>query len=149
MSDSQVVTDRETRERTYHTSLWLARGSDDPSLLDRCPERASLPAIGTVVGGEGHFTPQLHPSYFTSHFTPEERASIYQTIQIEALGRAELHVAETLYEAGATPPFDARCVTVAVGSLPPHESTEANEKSTETDEATTSYLINTFKPFRA
>ena len=132
----QVVSDRGIRERTYHASLWPARGLGDPSLLARGAEKASQLATGTVVWGEGHFTPPLHPSYFTGHFTPERNASIYQTIQIEASQREKLHVAETLYEAGATPPRDARCVARTVRSLPPHESTEAHEKSTETDEAT-------------
>ena len=132
----QVVTDRETRERTYHASLWPGQGSDDPSLLARGADRASHLATGTVVKGEGHFTPPLHPSYFTGHFTPDRRPSISQTVQIEASPRAELRVVEALYEAGATPPRDARCVTVTVGSLPPHEYKEAQEKSTETDEAT-------------
>ena len=115
----QVETDRGTSERAYHGSPWPARGWGDPSLLARGAERASHLAIATVVGGEGHFTLPLHPSYFTGHFTPERRASTSQTIQIEASPRAELHEAETLYEAGATPPFDAPCVTASVGSLPP------------------------------
>jgi hypothetical protein len=56
----QVETDRETRERTDHVSLWPARGSCDPSLLARGAERVSFLSTGTVVGSEGHFTPPLH-----------------------------------------------------------------------------------------
>lgn len=77
----QVETDCGTRERTDHVSLWPAHGSCDPSLLARGAERASFLSTGTVVGGEGHFTPPLHPSYFTGHFTPERRASTIQVYQ--------------------------------------------------------------------
>jgi len=34
--------------------------------------------------------------------------------------------AQTSGSAGATPPFDAPCVTVAVGSLPPHPNLAAS-----------------------
>jgi hypothetical protein len=56
----------------------------------------------------------------TSPFiSPPEWRELEGTKRDEVRNGSKKDAAETPDEAGATPPFDARCVTVAAGSLPP------------------------------
>jgi hypothetical protein len=82
-------------------------------------EAASLLAVKFSSSGEVGFTPLLHRN-LTCYFTLD-RARHYGNQSDESSRRTKLCAAQTAPEAGAPPPFDARCVTVAVGSLPPSQ----------------------------
>jgi hypothetical protein len=103
-------------------------GSLPPVAAFRCAcffakgEAASLLAVKFSNSGEVGFTPLLHRN-LTCYFTLD-RARHYGITEInadESSRRTKLCAAQTAPEAGATPPFDARCVTVAVWSLPPSQ----------------------------
>jgi hypothetical protein len=81
---------------------------------------ASHLAVKFSSSGEVAFTPLLHRN-LTCYFTLD-RAHHYGNQSDESSRRTKLCAAQTAREAGATPPFDARCVTVAVWSLPPQGS---------------------------
>jgi hypothetical protein len=80
-------------------------------------EAASFLAVKSSSSGEVGFTTLLHRN-LTCYFTLD-RARHYGNQTDESSRRTKLCAAQTAPEAGATPPFDARCVTVAVRSLPP------------------------------
>jgi hypothetical protein len=80
-------------------------------------EAASLLAVKFSSSGEVGFTPLLHRN-FTCYFTLD-RARHYGNQSDESSRRTKLCAAQTAPEAGATPPFDAQCVTVPAWSLPP------------------------------
>jgi hypothetical protein len=61
---------------------------------------------------------------FTIHFTRTQKLLIRELNARDVAEKIELHAAEDVDEAGATPPFAARCVTVSVGSLPPNQFSE-------------------------
>jgi hypothetical protein len=98
-------------------------GSLPPDAAFRCAcffakgEAASLLAVKSSSSGEVGFTPLLHRN-LTCYFTID-RGRRYGNQSDESPRRAKLCAAQTVPEAGATPPFDAPCVTVAVWSLPP------------------------------
>jgi hypothetical protein len=100
-------------------------GSLLPVAVCRCAcffvkgEAASLLAVKFSSSGEVGFTHLLH-RYLTSYFTLD-RVQDYGNQSHESSRRTKLCAAQTAPEAGATPPFDARCVTVAVWSLPPSQ----------------------------
>jgi hypothetical protein len=81
----------------------------------------SLLAVKFSSSGEVGFTPLLHRN-LTCYFTLD-RARHYGNQSDESSRRTKLRAPQTAPEAGATPPFDARCVTVAVESLPPSQET--------------------------
>ena len=83
-------------------------------------EAASFLAVKSSSSGEVGFTTLLHRN-LTCYFTLD-RARHYGNQTDESSRRTKLCAAQTAPEAGATPPFDARCVTVAVWSLPPQGS---------------------------
>ena len=82
-------------------------------------EAASLLAVKFSSSGEVGFTPLLHRN-LTCYFTLD-RARHYGNQSDESSRRTKLCAAQTVPEAGATPPFGAPCVTVAVWSLPPSQ----------------------------
>ena len=100
-------------------------GSLPPVAVCRCAcffvkgEAASLLAVKFSSSGEVGFTLLLHRN-LTSYFTLD-RVQDYGNQSHESSRRTKLCAAQTAPEAGATPPFDARCVTVAVWSLPPSQ----------------------------
>ena len=100
-------------------------GSLTPVGVCRCAcffvkgEAASLLAVKISSSGEVGFTLLLHRN-LTSYFTLD-RVQDYGNQSHESSRRTKLCAAQTAPEAGATPPFDARCVTVAVWSLPPSQ----------------------------
>ncbi len=68
--------------------------------------------------GEVYFTPLLqHLLHCSLH--PGGEANLMETQEMSGKERSHLDAAQTGREAGATPPFDARCVTGCVESLPP------------------------------
>jgi len=70
--------------------------------------------------GEDRFTPVLHRALHRSlHRSAARRASQINTIDVPKT--VALRTGMNDMRAGATPPFDARCVTVAVWSLPPSQ----------------------------
>jgi hypothetical protein len=93
---------------TFRCACFFAKGKA-PSLL----------AFKFSSSGEVAFTPLLHRN-LTCYFTLD-RAHHYGNQSDESSQRTKLCAAQTAPEAGATPPFDARCVTVAVWSLPPSQ----------------------------
>ena len=101
-------------------------GSLPPVAVCRCTcffvkgEAASLLVVKFSSSGEVGFTLLLHRN-LTSYFTLD-RVQDYGNQSHESSRRTKLCAAQTAPEAGATPPFDARCVTVAVWSLPPQGS---------------------------
>jgi hypothetical protein len=100
-------------------------GSLPPVAVCRCTcffvkgEAASLLVVKFSSSGEVGFTLLLHRN-LTSYFTLD-RVQDYGNQSHESSRRTKLCAAQTAPEAGATPPFDARCVTVAVWSLPPSQ----------------------------
>jgi len=58
----------------------------------------------------------------TIHFTRTQKLFIRVLKAQHVAEKIELHAAEDVDEAGATPPFAARCVTGSVGSLPPRHA---------------------------
>ena len=82
-------------------------------------EAASLLAVKFSSSGEVDFTALLHHN-LTRYFTLD-RGRHYGNQSDESSRRTKLRAAQTAPGAGATPPFDARCVTVAVWSLPPSQ----------------------------
>jgi hypothetical protein len=68
--------------------------------------------------GEVYFTLLLQDLLHRALHAAGE-ANSRETQEMNGKDRSYLDAAQTGREAGATPPFDARCVTVAVGSLPP------------------------------
>ena len=57
-------------------------------------------------------------THFTIHFTRIERPSLREINALHMAEKIGLHAAEILSEAGATPAFDARCVTALHGVAP-------------------------------
>jgi len=100
-------------------------GSLPPVAAFRCAcffakgEAASLLAVKFSSSGEVDFTTLLHHN-LTCYFTLD-RGRHYGNQSDESSRRTKLCAAQTAPGAGATPPFDARCVTVAVWSLPPSQ----------------------------
>jgi len=90
-------------------------GSLPPVAAFRCAcffakgEASSHLAVKFSSSGEVGFTPLLHRN-LTCYFTLD-RARHYGNQSDESSRRTKLCAAQTAPEAGATPPFDARCVT--------------------------------------
>jgi hypothetical protein len=71
-----------------------------------------------MSAGEVCFTPLLqHLLHCSLH--PGGEANLMETQEMSEKERSHLDAPQTGREAGATPPFDARCVTGSVESLPP------------------------------
>ncbi len=109
---------------------WLARGRwSEPDrrvleLLDRRPRDksgADIPKTGEVC-----FTSQLHLTQ-GDKLHGLEVANCGKSSEMNAERPRSRNAAKTSDEAGATPPFAARCVTGSVGSLPPHQFSEGTE----------------------
>ncbi len=103
---------------TRHTLRRSERGSVDADFLHRAGGASSFTRALLNSRGEERFTPVLHWALHRSlHQSAARKASQINTIEVpKTVG---LHEGWHDVRAGATPPFDARCVTVAVGSLPP------------------------------
>jgi hypothetical protein len=93
-------------------------GSLDADYLHRVGEAFSFLRALPNSRGEERFTPVLHWALHRSlHRNTAGKARLVNPIDV----RKTVALREGWHDlrAGATPPFDARCVTVAVGSLPP------------------------------
>jgi hypothetical protein len=105
---------------------WTDRGSSD-AVFSRRTERTSsflLVFLNNRGRCEERFTPVLHGD-FNNHFTGRG-AMVRQINPMHAPKRTELHADRHDGRAGATPPFDARCVTGFVRSLPPSQELRVN-----------------------
>jgi len=84
-------------------------------------------------------------------FTPAEKRTWTKERDDEETATKK-DAAQTSDEAGATPPFDARCVTVAMGSLPP-QSRAARDPFSRVPEPETSgmkyHSVAAVKPLRS
>jgi hypothetical protein len=100
----------------------------------RRPELGSVDAdFLYCAGAASSFLRALRNSRGEERFTPVLQGALHRSLHQGAAGKArqvntiDVHKTVALREgwhdvrAGATPPFDARCVTVAVWSLPPSQ----------------------------
>jgi hypothetical protein len=104
-----------------YTLRWTELGSVDAVFLHR-------------AGGASPFLHDLLNTRGEERFTPILRGALHRSLHRSASGKARqvnpIDVSKTVglragwndVKAGATPPFDARCVTVAVRSLPPYRN---------------------------
>ena len=108
------------RKLTRHTLRRTQPGSVDTDFLNRVTGAASFLRALLNRRGQERFTLVLHGALHRSlHRSAAGKAKQVNTIDVPktvAL-REGWHDVRT----GATPPFDARCVTVAVWSLPPSQ----------------------------
>jgi hypothetical protein len=103
-----------THDTLHRTQL----GSVDADFLHRAIGTASFLRALLNTRGEERFTPVLHGALLWS-LHPRAADKARQVNQMDVPKTVGLHEGWHDVRAGATPPFDARCVTVAVGSLPP------------------------------
>jgi hypothetical protein len=105
---------------TPHTLRGSELGSVDADFFHRATGAASFLRALLQSRGEERFTPVLHGALHRSlHRSAARKAR--QVNQINAPKTVRLREGWHDVRAGATPPFDARCVTVAVWSLPPSQ----------------------------
>jgi hypothetical protein len=114
------MADHTDHKLTHHTLRRTELGSVDADCLHRTGGTSSFPRALLNSRGEEHFTPVLH-------------GALHRLLRTIAAGKARqvnpIDIPKTVglregwhdVRAGATPPFDARCVTVAVWSLPPSQ----------------------------
>ncbi len=112
------MTDHADHKLTHHTLRRTEVGSADADFLRRTGAASSFLRAFLNTRGEERFTPVLHGALHRSlHRSAARKAR--QITAIEVLNTVALHEGWNDMRAGATPPFDAPCVTVAVWSLPP------------------------------
>lgn len=70
--------------------------------------------------------------YFTIHFTRTQKTSIRELNAVRVPEKMKLHTPKDVGEAGATPAFDARCVTALHGVAPASAILRRHEEFTET-----------------
>ena len=106
--------------RAVKTFRWTDRGSSDAVFSRRAGRTSSFHLVFLNNRGRGEelFTPLLHRGLRQS-LHGERGAMVKQINPMHVPKRTELHVHGNDGRAGATPPFDARCVTGFVRSLPP------------------------------
>jgi hypothetical protein len=113
----QITRNHKLTRRTLRRS---ELGSVDADFLHRAGQALSFLRALPLSRGEERFTPVLHGAIHRSlHRSPARKAR--QVNQINGPKTVGLHEGRNDMRAGATPPFDARCVTVAVWSLPPSQ----------------------------
>jgi hypothetical protein len=112
------VADHIYHELTRHTLRRTELGSVNADFLHRASGAASFLRALLNSRGEERFTPVLHGALLWS-LHPRAADKARQVNQMDVPKTVGLHEGWHDVRAGATPPFDARCVTVAVGSLPP------------------------------
>jgi hypothetical protein len=118
-SEAQMA-DHADHKLTRHTLHWTHLGSVHADFLHRVSGASSFLRALLNSRGEEHFTPVLHAVLHRSlHRSAARKAR--QINAIELLKTVSLHEGWNDVRAGATPPFDARCVTVAAWSLPPSQ----------------------------
>jgi hypothetical protein len=116
------MADHTYHELTRHTFRRTELGSVNADFCHRADGTSSFLCTLLNSRGEERFTPVLQGTLHGSlHRSAVGKAGQVNTIDAsETVGlRAGWHDVR----AGATPPFDARCVTVAAWSLPPSQKT--------------------------
>jgi hypothetical protein len=112
------MADHKDHKLTHPTPRWIELGSADADFLHRVGKASSFLRALPHIRGEAHFTPVLHGTLPRSlHRSAARKAR--QVNQMDVPKTVGLRVGWHDVMAGATPPFDARCVTVAAWSLPP------------------------------
>ena len=114
------MADHTDRKLTRHTLRRTELGSVDADFLYRARGASSFLRALLNSQGEESFIPVLHGAFHRSlHRSAAGKARKLNSIDVpKTVGLDEgWHDVR----AGATPPFDARCVTVAVWSLPPSQ----------------------------
>jgi hypothetical protein len=114
------MADHADHKLTHHTLSRTEVGSADADFLRRTGAASSFLRPFLNNRGEERFTPVLHGALHRSL----HRSAARKARQINAIGvlkTVALHEGWNDVRAGATPPFDARCVTFAVWSLPPSQ----------------------------
>jgi hypothetical protein len=118
-SEAQIA-DHADHKLTHHTLRRTELSSVDADILYRIGAALSFLRAFLNSRGEERFTPVLHRALHRSlHRSIAHKASQINTIDVPKT--VALCAGRNDMRAGATPPFDARCVTVAVGSLPPSQ----------------------------
>jgi len=112
------MTDHADHELAGHTLQRTQLGSVDADFLRRAGGASSFPRALLNSRGEERFTPVLHGALHRS-LHPSAAGKGRQLNPINVSTTVGLRVGRNHVKAGATPPFDARCVTVAVWLLPP------------------------------
>jgi hypothetical protein len=114
------MADHTDQTLTHHTLCRTELGSVDADFLHRAGGASSFLRAFLSSRGEVRFTPVLHEALPRSlHRSAARKAR--QINPIEVPKTVGLREGWHDVRAGATPPFDARCVTVAVWSLPPSQ----------------------------
>jgi hypothetical protein len=114
------MADHTDHKLTHHTLRRSELGSVDADFLHRAGQASSFLRALLRSRGEERFTPVLHGALHRSlHRRAAHKAR--HVNQINAPKTVRLREGWHDVRAGATPPFDARCVTVAVWSLPPSQ----------------------------
>ncbi len=114
------MADHTDHKLTRHTLRWTELGSVDAVFLHRADGASSYLHALVKSRGEGRFTPILHGALHRS-LHPSAAGKARQLNPINVSTTLGLRVGRNHVKAGATPPYDARCVTVAVRSLPPSQ----------------------------
>jgi len=112
------MADHADHKLTHHIRRRTELGSLDAEFLYRTGAAPTFLRAFLKSRGEERFTPVLHGALHRSfHRSTARKASQINTIDVPKT--VALREGWNDMRAGATPPFDARCVTVAVWSLPP------------------------------
>ena len=109
-----------THKLTRHTLRRTQMGSVDADFLHRVTGAASFLRALLNNRGEERFASLLHGALHRS-LHPSAAGKARQVNPISVSKTVGLREGWHEVGAGATPPFDARCVTVAVWSLPPSQ----------------------------
>ena len=114
------MADHTDRNLTHHTLRRTGLGSVDADFLHRAGRASSFLRALLNSRGEESFTTVLHGVLHRS-LHPSAAGKGRQVNPISVSKTVGLREGSNDVRAGATPPFDARCVTVAVWSLPPSQ----------------------------
>src|SRR5467141_3567392 len=114
------MADHSDHKLTQHALRRTELGSVDAYFLHRAGGTSSFLRALLNNRGEESFTPVLHGALHRSlHASAAGKAR--QVNPTDVPKTAALREGWHEVRAGATPPYDARCVTVAVWSLPPSQ----------------------------
>jgi len=114
------MVDHTDHKLTHHTLRRTGLGSVDADSLYRARWASSFLRALLNSQGEESFTPVLHGALHRS-LHPSAAGKARQVNPIDVPKTVGLREGWNDLRAGATPPFDARRVTVAVWSLPPSQ----------------------------
>ncbi len=115
------MADHADHKLTRHTLHRTQLGTVDADFLQRASGASSFLRDLPNSRGEERFTPVLHGALHRS-LHPSAAGKARQVNPIDVPKTVGLREGWNDVMAGATPPFDARCVTVAVWSLPPSQA---------------------------